>query len=422
MKSEQVKFSGIHPCYSEEASYVYARLHLPVAPKCNIQCKYCDRKYDCVNESRPGVTSDILTSSQAVERVKLVKEKIPSLTVVGIAGPGDPLANDEAIETLRRVKSAFPELVLCLSTNGLALPDRINELLELGMKFITITINAIDPKIGKNIYSWIILNGKKFKGEEATKILISRQLQGLEEAAKAGLLVKVNIVMIPGINADHIPSIVVKVKSLGAYTVNILPFIPVPGAELKTRPPTARERKALQDLCGKNIRQMRHCRFCRADAVGLLGEDRFAEFARVPCKPVIAKEEAKIEEKREKFLAAVATSGSGWVDLHFGHAEEFYIYRVSKDEIEFVERRDVRCYYEIPVGHGAHEEKILRIVETLRDCDVLVAEKIGYRPMHELEKMGIKVFQIHDKIEDALRKIAKEILGKKRKNRCVNWK
>ncbi len=43
-----------HPCYSKEA-HQYARMHLPVAPACNIQCNYCNRKYDCSNESRPGV-------------------------------------------------------------------------------------------------------------------------------------------------------------------------------------------------------------------------------------------------------------------------------------------------------------------------------------------------------------------------------
>ena len=32
-----------HPCYSAEAHTKYARMHLPVAPACNIQCNYCNR-------------------------------------------------------------------------------------------------------------------------------------------------------------------------------------------------------------------------------------------------------------------------------------------------------------------------------------------------------------------------------------------
>src|SRR6266567_4842298 len=49
-----------HPCYSEEAHHHYARMHVAVAPACNIQCNYCNRKYDYANESRPGVVSEKL--------------------------------------------------------------------------------------------------------------------------------------------------------------------------------------------------------------------------------------------------------------------------------------------------------------------------------------------------------------------------
>lgn len=47
-----------HPCFTAKCSD-YARIHLPVAPKCNMQCNYCLRKYSCVNESRPGVVAGL---------------------------------------------------------------------------------------------------------------------------------------------------------------------------------------------------------------------------------------------------------------------------------------------------------------------------------------------------------------------------
>ena len=55
-----------HPCFDDSARHRYARVHLPVAPRCNIQCNFCDRKMDCLNESRPGVTSSVLSPGQAV--------------------------------------------------------------------------------------------------------------------------------------------------------------------------------------------------------------------------------------------------------------------------------------------------------------------------------------------------------------------
>lgn len=50
-----------HPCFNPAVKGQFGRVHLPVAPKCNIKCNFCNRKYDCINESRPGVTSNVLT-------------------------------------------------------------------------------------------------------------------------------------------------------------------------------------------------------------------------------------------------------------------------------------------------------------------------------------------------------------------------
>ena len=122
-------------------------------------------------------------------------------------------------------------------------------------------MNAIDPKVGAKMYDFVIWEGKTLRGEEAAAKLIENQTEGIQKAVAAGMLVKVNTVMVAGINDDHIPEVAKKVKSLGAYVVNIIPMIPVPGtkfADLKA--PTAEQRKKLQDLCEPDIKQMRHCR------------------------------------------------------------------------------------------------------------------------------------------------------------------
>ena len=121
-----------HPCFNAEVKGECGRVHLPVAPKCNILCNYCNRKYDCVNESRPGVTSAVLKPKQAMAYLEAVLEKEPRITVAGIAGPGDPFANpQETLETVRLIRQRFPDLLLCLATNGLGLPPYLDELAEL---------------------------------------------------------------------------------------------------------------------------------------------------------------------------------------------------------------------------------------------------------------------------------------------------
>ena len=128
-------------------------MHVAVAPGCNIQCNYCNRKYDCANESRPGVVSEKLTPEFAAKKVLAVAARIPQLSVVGVAGPGDALAIPErTFRTFELIKESAPDIRLCLSTNGLALPDHVARIKSLGVDHVTITINMIDPEIGAQIY------------------------------------------------------------------------------------------------------------------------------------------------------------------------------------------------------------------------------------------------------------------------------
>ncbi|MFZ2070810.1 MAG: nitrogenase cofactor biosynthesis protein NifB [Halobacteriota archaeon] len=265
-----------HPCFSENACHFFGRMHLPVAPRCNIQCNYCVRKFDCVNESRPGVTSKVLTPEEALERVREVLAKVHYIKVIAVAGPGEPLYNEATFETFRLVKDEFPRLMRCLSTNGLLLPERIDDLEELGIGTVTVTLNAVDPAIGKDIYSFVTYHGKTYKGEEGAAILLKNQLEGIQEAVKRKILIKVNTVLVPTVNDKHIVEIAKEIRTLGVYMHNIIPLIPqYKFAHIK--PPTPQEKKAIQEKCREYVKEMTHCRHCRADAIGKLGKDIQAE-------------------------------------------------------------------------------------------------------------------------------------------------
>ncbi len=261
-----------HPCYDRKAQHKYGRIHLAVAPSCNIQCNFCVREFDCVNESRPGVTSKVLTPQEALEKTRQIITDYPFIKVVGIAGPGDPLANNETFETFELIKKEFPELTLCMSTNGLLLPEKLEDILRVGVSTLTVTINAIDPEIQAKIVDHIIYHGKVYRGVEGAEIQIKNQLEGVKAAIEAGLVVKVNTVLIPGINDKHVIEIAKKLYELGVYIMNIMPLINQ-GAFANLEPPTAEERKAVQQACEPYVLQMRHCRQCRADAYGLLSQD-----------------------------------------------------------------------------------------------------------------------------------------------------
>ncbi|WP_177243531.1 nitrogenase cofactor biosynthesis protein NifB [Bradyrhizobium sp. Gha] len=434
-----------HPCYSEDAHHYYARMHVAVAPACNIQCNYCNRKYDCANESRPGVASEKLTPEQAVKKVIAVATTIPHMTVLGIAGPGDALANPaKTFKTFELVTKAAPDIKLCLSTNGLALADYVDTIAKAKIDHVTITINMIDPEIGAKIYPWIFFNHKRYTGVEAARILSHRQLQGLEMLTSRGILCKINSVMIPNINDHHLVEVNKAVTSRGAFLHNIMPLISAPehgtAFGLKgQRGPAAQELKELQDACEGQISVMRHCRQCRADAVGLLGEDRSAEFTtdqvmKMDVRYDLEKRKAyqkRIEDERVAkaaggqqeltqtcgkmsaitLLVAVATKGSGLINEHFGHAKEFLVYELSTSGAKFIGPRPVQGYCQ---GGFGEEDRLSAIMRDIRDCHAVFVAKIGGCPKNNLIEAGIEPVDqfAHEFIEKSMIAWFEAYLGK----------
>ncbi|MEO1148962.1 MAG: nitrogenase cofactor biosynthesis protein NifB, partial [Cyanobacteria bacterium J06638_22] len=424
-----------HPCYSEEAHHHYARMHVAVAPACNIQCNYCNRKYDCANESRPGVVSELLTPEEAAHKVLVVAGKIPQMTVLGIAGPGDPLANPEkTFRTFELIADKAPDIKLCLSTNGLMLPDHVDRIKALNVDHVTITINMIDPEIGEKIYPWVHYRRRRYRGIEGVRILHERQMEGLQALREADILCKVNSVLIPGINDEHMPEVNKAIRDRGAFLHNIMPLISAPehGTYFGLngqRGPNPKELKSVQDKCSGNMKMMRHCRQCRADAVGLLGEDRSQEFTKTKFMEMEAEYNPEtrrnvrlgIQEFKEKVaaakeqvapqaevatpdspkvLVAVASKGSGLVNQHFGHAKEFMIYEVDATTVSFVSHRKVGDYCQGGYGEDA---MLAGIVDTISDCAAVLAMKIGPCPQKRLQEAGLKVVEAYDVIEAVAR-------------------
>ena len=263
-----------HPCYSPKAHYKYGRIHLPVAPECNLGCNYCERQIGGMtyHSYRPAVTDRILTPREALSQVAQYVGNA-NFTVVGIAGPGEPLYNPSTFETLRLVRGNYPGLMLCLSTNGLLLPEYAKELYQLGVQTITVTLNAIEPELGAKIYAYVRHSGKVLQGIKGAKMLLENQLIGIEKAVKLGLVVKVNSILIPGINDNgHLEAVAGTIKKLGVYIQNITPLIPL-GKFKHLEAPSCDELDRTRFRCERIIKQFRLCRQCRADSVGIPGRE-----------------------------------------------------------------------------------------------------------------------------------------------------
>lgn len=258
-----------HPCFAVGAKNNKGRIHLPVSPGCNIACNFCQRSINDV-DNHPGVAREIISPEEAVEVIRKAIALYANITVAGVAGPGDALATPHALKTFRLIKKEFPDIITCMSTNGLLLLDYADEIADVGIDSLTVTVNAIDPEIQAQICKSIVYHGKLYEGYEAAEILIKNQLAGIEKVSRAGTNVKVNTVLIPEINADHVPVVAKTVAAHGADLFNIIPLIPqhnlswcsVPGCDLISK--TRAEAETY-------INVFRHCQRCRADAAGIPG-------------------------------------------------------------------------------------------------------------------------------------------------------
>lgn len=263
-----------HPCFGGQKNNA-GRIHLPVSPGCNIACRFCDRTINDVEE-RPGVTSKVLKPEDCEEILEKALKICPDIKVAGIAGPGDTLASDYALETFKIVKEKFPALIKCMSTNGLLLNERAQDVIDVGIDSLTVTVNAVDPEIESRLNAYIIYHGKKIEGVEGAKLLIKNQLEGIRKIAAAGITIKINTVLVPEINGEHIEEIAKTVKEAGAKIYNIIPLIPQ--HELKNcRAPVCAEIDAARTAASKYIDVFRHCQHCRADAVGVPGKSEFGD-------------------------------------------------------------------------------------------------------------------------------------------------
>lgn len=263
-----------HPCFGPKAATT-GRIHLPVSGSCNIGCRFCHRVLS-KTENRPGVTSKVISPEESITVLEKALKICPEIKVAGIAGPGDTLATDAALKTFRLIGKHFPDLIKCMSTNGLLLNEKSDEIIDAGIDSLTVTINAIDPEIEARLNKFVVYHGKKYDAFEGAEILIENQLKGLEKITNSGITLKVNTVLVPRINGHHIGDIAQKVASLGAEIYNIIPLIPT--FELaEERAPYCFEIEQARRDAEQHIKVFRHCNRCRADAVGVPGLSEFSQ-------------------------------------------------------------------------------------------------------------------------------------------------
>lgn len=384
-----------HPCFNPASVREHARIHLPVAPQCNMQCNYCNREYDCPNENRPGVASASLSPGQAIAYLDRCVDHNPAISVTGIAGPGDAFAQPErTLDALRRVRAKHPDMLLCVATNGLNAAPYADDLKALDVSHITVTMNCIDPVIGAKIYSWIRDGKHVLRGVEGARQLFMRQCEAIRAFKAAGVTVKINCIIIPGVNDHHVEAVARFAAQAGVDLFNCMPMHPVADTPFEQHgTPTAKELGGIRKTVMQYLPQMTHCMRCRADAAGFLGKDDadmaawLREAAQGPLEP----------GAERPFVAAASMEGL-LVNRHLGDADSLYIFAESNGAYEFVESRPA------PLSGGGRQ-RWLDLAGILNDCRAILVNSAGDSPVSVLEDEGVKVVMMEGLIEEGLHSV-----------------
>jgi nitrogen fixation protein NifB len=268
------------------------------------------------------------------------------------------------------------------------LAEYIPRLAELNVSHVTITVNAVNPKIGAEIYEWVYFNNKSLFGIDGATILLNRQTEAIKLLKQHGITVKINTVVIPRVNEFHVHEISEYVANLGADVQNCIPLIPVEGTafgDLQT--PSPASMRAVRAKASVFIKQMTHCARCRADAVGLLGEANSTETERL-----LINAKKKKSFKQSPYIAVSSTDGVS-VNQHLGVANFLWIFGYKNNIVELIEKRPI-----LKTGNN----RWLKLANILSDCHSLLVAGVGRTPLVDLDKTGINTVSMEGSIVNAL--------------------
>jgi predicted Fe-Mo cluster-binding NifX family protein len=137
---------------------------------------------------------------------------------------------------------------------------------------------------------------------------------------------------------------------------------------------------------------------CRSDAAGTPDEDISQSLREVPVVLSLG------EYKR----FAVATKSGSVVDMHFGHAEEFYIYESNGADTRFIETRNVNKYCSGVEDCDDKSDRWASVIRAVEDCKAVLALRIGQTPAQRLKDGGIGVISTYERVEDAVALAARD--------------
>lgn len=175
--------------YGREITY----LRISVTERCNFRCQYCmpEKPFSWIPKE------NILSFEELFWFVKVAIDE--GITKIRITG-GEPLLRSDLDQFIQMINKYKKGLDLSLTTNGFLLKNVAQALKNAGLKRVNVSLDSLKADIAAKI---------------AQKDVLENVKAGIEEALSVGLIVKINMVPIKGINTDEVLDILEYAKKRG---------------------------------------------------------------------------------------------------------------------------------------------------------------------------------------------------------------
>ncbi|MGL2591821.1 GTP 3',8-cyclase MoaA [Helicobacter pylori] len=168
-------------------------IRVSVTKQCNFRCQYCmpTTPLDFFDDE------ELLPLDNVLEFLKIaIDEGVKKIRITG----GEPLLRKGLDEFIAKLHAYNKEVALVLSTNGFLLKKIAKDLKNAGLSRVNVSLDSL-------------------KSDRVLKIsqkdALKNALEGIEESLKVGLKLKLNMVLMKGVNDDEILELLEYAKNRG---------------------------------------------------------------------------------------------------------------------------------------------------------------------------------------------------------------
>lgn len=165
---------------------VASDLRVSLTDRCNLRCTYC-MPADGID---PTPNALLLTGAEVTRLVRIAVERL-DVTAVRFTG-GEPLLRHDLVDIVADAAALRPLPDLALTTNAVGLAERAADLAAAGLHRVNVSLDSVDPDTYADL---------------TRRPLLHRALAGIDAALAAGLAVKLNAVLVPGVNEAEAPDL-----------------------------------------------------------------------------------------------------------------------------------------------------------------------------------------------------------------------